>query len=68
MLCLSGKFCGGPELGKKPDSGGNPWSDRDVALMNGPITAFKVWHTTCGIVAYVDVTQRILYVFTARNT
>ena len=33
----------------------NAWSDHDLALMNGPITAFDVWHKTCGIIAYVDV-------------
>ena len=31
--------------------------DRDLVLMNEPITAFKVWHTACGVVAYVIVSK-----------
>ena len=60
MLSLSGKSCGGPEFGSKSDDGRNPWSDRDVALMKGPITAIRVWHTTCGIIAYVDETKDMI--------
>ena len=67
VLFLSGKSCGYREIGSKPPDDKNAWSDRDLALTNGPITAFKVWHTTCGIVAYVDVPIYTLHVMTTDN-
>ena len=57
--------CGYREIGSKPPDDRNAWSDRDLALMNGPITAFKVWHKTCGVVAYVDVPKYTLDVITS---
>ena len=58
---LLGKSCGLMEIGSRTDGIGHDWSDRDLALMNGPITAFKVWHTACGVVAYVIVSKNEFY-------
>ena len=68
ILPLSGMACGYREIGSKPSGDRNAWSDRDLALMNGPLTALEVWHTTCGIIAYVDVSEYILHVITRRST
>ena len=51
IYCMS---CGWRELGEHLLST-DAWSDRDLALMSGPITSFKIWHTSTGITSYVDV-------------
>ena len=54
MVGISGKSCGLVEIGSRTDGPHQDWNDRDIALMNGPITAFNVWHRACGVIAYVD--------------
>ena len=38
-------------LGEHPNGIG-AWDERDLALVNGPITAVKVWTNNCGIEGY----------------
>ena len=45
------------DIGTTGESLPYAWNDRDYALLNGPICAFKVWQRTCGVKAYVEVSN-----------
>ena len=45
-LYAPGASCGLPVLGENPN-GIEGWDERDLALVNGPITAVRVWTIDC---------------------
>ena len=50
-MYVLGASCRMPVLGDHPNGFG-AWDERDLALVNGPITAVKVWTNNCGIEGY----------------
>ena len=65
-FCSPAKSCEMPELGAHPN-GTNAWNDLGMALMNGRLTALRVWTAPCWITAYVDASDWWLTQITLDN-